>query len=191
MFRVHWGEPTGPGRTWPLSLFSRLFILSCHFIFVVSWFDALGLNVFLLSATSCLIWTKDGWDDNSCFSGFQWDTYFVFIQRVATHIWRLVARPLQLGQFCWVWFERDYFSISATPHSFKQEARHAIAQLLTCEPQMSSAPFWHTNSCWMLPSNHMTWPKLPVFSLSVFRLRTSWTCWEIRVLGGRNGCWCA
>lgn len=72
---VHWGEPTGPGRTWPLSLFFKIVHLVMLFLLSYGWFDALGLNVFLLSwlcqQLNCFYLKKDGLDDNSCFTGFQ------------------------------------------------------------------------------------------------------------------------
>lgn len=74
MFGVHWGEPTGPGRTGPLSLFFTIVHLVMFISLSYGWFDSLGLNVFLLSQLcrkcTCFVGERKMLDDTFCFAGF-------------------------------------------------------------------------------------------------------------------------
>lgn len=68
---VHWGEPTGPGRTWPLSLLFK--IVHLVLLFFCCWliwrirFECL----YCQQLNFLFFFKKDRLDDNSCFSGFQ------------------------------------------------------------------------------------------------------------------------
>lgn len=101
---VHWGEPAGPGRTWPLSLLFKIVHLVVFCFFVLGWFDALGLNVFLLSATSFLfiyIKKRAGWMTISASLVFSKTSIYLFIVWWCTYDFCLLIITLKLGQF-WI-----------------------------------------------------------------------------------------
>lgn len=125
---VHWGEPMEVS-------FSRLFILS--FLF-----DALGLNVFLLSRLCHWQRTKVGWR----FRLHWFLNQHVFIYGVVMHMWLFffVDHEAKLVLSYRVLFEREVWMMLQILDSLS----HLISD------QLSSIKFWHnTNSCWMLLSN--------------------------------------